>query len=103
VKYHRQAYPIRRLNGRYALALGGLGGGGLGHALVHLFIWRLLFRGGLAIWRVPIFGPAIDIVLGLAIVALMVIRSQRGPGWWQRRRGPSGTGTGGTGSGSRDW
>jgi hypothetical protein len=78
-----------------------LGGGGLGRGLAHLFIWRLLWRGGLAIWRVPLFGPAIDIVLGLVIVGLLVARAQLGPGWWQHRGGGS---RGGSGSGSpRDW
>jgi hypothetical protein len=102
VKYHAAADPARLLHRWPALALGGAGGGGLARVLVHLFIWRLLFRGGLAIWRVPIFGPAIDIVLGLVVVALVVIRSQRGPGWWQRRGGGSGPGRR-DGTGPRDW
>jgi hypothetical protein len=92
---HGAAYPAGLAGGSHALALGG---GGLGRGLVHLFIWRLLWRGGLAVWRVPIFGPAIDIVLALVVVALIVLRSQLGPGWWQRRRRPSG----GTGRRSRD-
>ncbi|HEY5357040.1 MAG TPA: hypothetical protein VIJ82_05030 [Streptosporangiaceae bacterium] len=116
MSYHIMGHPVRRSGGRPALALGaitlgglgigGFGGGGLGRGLVHLFIWRLIWRGGLAIWRVPIFGPAIDIVLALAIVALLVLRSQLGPGWWQRLgRGPRGGGSSGGAPGGepRGW
>jgi hypothetical protein len=89
------------------LGIGGLGGGGLGRGLVHLFIWRLIWRGGLSIWRVPVFGPAIDIVLALVVVGLIVLRSQRGPGWWQRRSGASRGGAPPSGprddAGPRDW
>jgi hypothetical protein len=84
-------------------ALGGpaLGGPGLGRGLAHLFIWRLLWRAGLAIWRVPIFGPAIDIIIALVIVGLIVARAQLGPGWW-RHRGGSGSGRD-TGQRPRSW
>jgi hypothetical protein len=74
-------------HGWHALALGG---GGLGRGLVHFFIFRLIFRAALSIWRVPVAGPVIDIVLGLVIVTLLVLRAQLGPGWWQRRRGSGG-------------
>lgn len=84
---------------------GGLaiGGGGLGSVLFHLFIWRAIWRLGLAIWRVPTFGPVIIILLGLAVVVL-IIRHQAGLGW-PGRRGPrsGGTGRDGTGPGPRDW
>jgi hypothetical protein len=120
-QWHRGwvSYRIPRDPGRPAIALGaitlgigglgigGLGGGGLGRGLVHLFIWRLIWRGGLAIWRVPVFGPAIDIVLALVVVGLIVLRSQRGPGWWQRRGGASRGGAPPSGprddAGPRDW
>jgi hypothetical protein len=82
-----------------------LGGGGLGRGLAHLFIWRLLWRGGLAIWRVPVIGPAIDIIIALILVGLLVARSALGPGWWQRRGGRPGGGSAGAGNGPgpRDW
>jgi hypothetical protein len=103
--YHGMVPAVRRRRrmllgpgGWSGLALGGAGGAGLARVLVHLFIWRLLIRGGVAIWRVPVFGPVIDIVLGLVVVGLLVVRSQRGPGWW--RRGPGGgPGAGGYGPG----
>jgi hypothetical protein len=79
-----RAWPA---HGWHALALGG---GGLGRGLVHFFIFRLIFRAALSIWRVPVAGPVIDIVLGLVIVTLLVLRAQLGPGWWQRRRGSGG-------------
>lgn len=80
--------------------LGRLGGGGLGHFLVHLFIWRLIWRAGLGLWRVPVAGPFIVVLLIVAIVALVILRKQRGPRWWSNRGGSAGVGTGG---GSRDW
>lgn len=106
--YHVAAYPVRLLGGRHGLALGG--GGGLGRVLIHLIIWRLLWRAGLALWRVPTFGPPLAILLGIAVLALIIIRSQRGPGWWKRGGGSSGgrtgAGRGGAGPGDggpRDW
>jgi hypothetical protein len=87
--------------GGFVLSGTALGGPGLGRGLAHLFIWRLLWRAGLAIWRVPIFGPAIDIIIALVIVGLIVARAQGGPGWWQHRGG-SGSGRG-TGQGPRNW
>jgi hypothetical protein len=89
--------------GPHAVALGG---GGLGRGIAHLFIWRLVWRAALAIWRIPILGPAIDIVLGLVVVAVIVLRSRLGPGWWQRLRRPSGGATGPRsrdGASPRDW
>jgi hypothetical protein len=99
VSNHVPDHPVR-LSGRWpALALGG---GGLGSALIHLFIWHLIWRAALGIWRIPTFGPVIDIVLGIVVVALIIIRSQRGRGWWQRPGGRSGAGYGSRG-GPRDW
>jgi hypothetical protein len=109
VSNHVPDYPVRRPSRWSALALGG----GLGSALIHLFIWRLAWRAALGIWRIPTIGPIIDIVLGIVVVALIIVRSQLGPRWWQRRGGRSGgrSGSGpGTGYGSsggpggpRDW
>ncbi|HEX3491226.1 MAG TPA: hypothetical protein VHU92_17895 [Streptosporangiaceae bacterium] len=93
-------------NGGHALALGG---GGLGRGLVHFLIFRFFIRTALLIWRVPVAGPVIDIVLGVVIVTLLVLRAQLGPRWWQRRGGSgrwSGHGSGhgsGRGSGRHDW
>ncbi len=84
--------------------LGGynaLGGGGLAHFLVRLFIWHEIWRLGRELWHIPTFGPIIVIVLGLAVVTLSILRSQGGLGRLSRRRGgKSGTGTG---AGPRDW
>lgn len=82
-----------------------IGGGGLGSVLVHLFIWRAIWRLGLVIWRIPTFGPVIIILLGLAAVAL-IIRHQAGLGGAGRRGNRSGQGGSGrdsTGPGPRDW
>jgi hypothetical protein len=103
VSYEYAVYPARLLSGRPGLALGG--GGGLGRVLVHLIIWRLIWRAGLALWRVPTFGPPLAIVLGITVVALIIIRSHRGPGWWKRGGGSSGgrTHAGRGDGGPRDW
>jgi len=95
-------------HGWHAVALGG---GGLGRGLVHFIIFRFLVRAALLIWRVPGAGPVIDIVLGVVIVTLLVLRAHLGPRWWQRRgwgRGGSGgwgrgSGQGGGQSGPRGW
>ena len=82
--------------------LGGynaLGGGGLAHFLVRLFIWHEIWRLGRELWHIPTFGPIIVILLGLAVVALSILRSRGGPGWLSRRRG----GRTGSGTGPRDW
>ena len=75
-----RAWPA---HGWHALALGG---GGLGRGLVHFFLFRLIFRAVLSIWRVPVFGPVIDIVLGLVIITLIVLRARLGPGRSEERR-----------------
>ena len=82
-----------------AAAIGGLGGG-LGSALVHLFIWHLIWRAGFALWRIPTVGPFLVVFLIVAIVALGIVRRRRGPRWWNNRGGSTGAGTG---SGPRDW
>ncbi len=74
---------------------------GLGGFLIHLFIWRMIWRLGLALWRIPTFGPIIVGLLALAAVGLAVLRSRRGRRWpWRRRGGVYGYGTG---TGPRDW
>lgn len=91
----------------HALAAGGVagvgrigGGGGLGGAIVHLFIWHLIFRAGLGVWRIPTVGPFVFFLVIGAIVALMVMRKRRGPRWWNNQGGSAGRGTG---RGPRDW
>ena len=90
----------------HALAAGGPaavglgGGGGLGRVLVHLVIWHLIWRAGLGLWHIPTVGPFVVLLLVAAIVALAIVRKQRGPRWWNNRGGSTGAGTG---SGPRDW
>lgn len=76
-----------------------LGGGGLAHWLVRLFIWHEIWRLFRYLWRIPTFGPFIVVGLGLIIVGLAVWRQYHGP-VWGRRGGSAGHGTG---SGPRDW
>lgn len=84
----------------HVAALGGLrGGGGLGHFLVHLFIWHLIWRAGLGIWRVPTVGPFLIVAIGIVIVAVICLRAQRGPRWWS----PGGGSARGGNRGQRDW
>jgi hypothetical protein len=83
-----------------AAGVGGLGGGGFGRVLVHLFIWHLIWRAGLGLWHIPIVGPFVVLLLLAAIVALAIMRKRRGPRWWNNRGGSTGYGTG---SGPRDW
>ncbi len=65
-----------------------LGGGGLAHLILRLFIWRAIWRLGLLIWRVPTFGPFILLLIAAALVVLAVLRSRRGRGWPGARRAP---------------
>jgi hypothetical protein len=88
------------------LALGG--GGGLAHLLVKLFIWHLIWRAGLLIWRVPAVGPELVVLIVLALIALAIFRARGGRGWpgprWpgRGRRSPFGDRTGDQAS-PRDW
>jgi hypothetical protein len=89
----------------HALAVGGaaglgLGGGGFGRVIVRLFIWHLIWRAGLGLWRIPTVGPFVVVLLIAAIVALGIVRKHRGPRWWNNRGGSTGAGTG---RGPRDW
>jgi|SRR6185437_15032506 len=96
------------------LALGGgvaLGGGGLGHFIVRLFIWHEIARLVRYLWHIPTFGPIIVIGLVVVAVGLFVWRRVRGPirlggrgggpFWGGRRRG--GSAGYGSGGGPRDW
>jgi hypothetical protein len=76
------------------------GGGGLGRLIVHLFIWRLIWRAGLALWHIPRVGPFVVVLLVAAIVALVIVRRQRGPRWWSTRGSSTGARDG---RGPRDW
>ena len=89
----------------------GLGGGGLAHLIIRLFIWHELFRLFRYLWRIPTFGPFIVVALGLIIVGTLIWRRARGPfRWnggpaqWSRRRGGDSAGSQpGNGPGPRDW
>ena len=78
----------------------GRGGGGLGRVILHLFIWRLIWRAGLGLWHIPTVGPFVVLLLIAAIVALVIVRKKRGPRWWNNQGGSTGAGTG---RGPRDW
>jgi hypothetical protein len=79
-----------------------LGGGGLAHWIVRLFIWHEIWRLFRYLWRIPTFGPFIVVGLGLILVGLMVWRQVHGPIRWNRGRG-RGSARYGTGTGPRDW
>jgi len=72
-------------------AVQALGGGGLGHWIIRLFIWHEIWRLMRLIWRIPTFGPFIAVLIIAAIVGLLIWRQQ-----YSRRRT-------GTGTGPRDW
>ncbi len=72
-------------------AILALGGGGLAHWIVRLFIWHEIWRFMRFIWRIPTFGPFIAVLIIAAIVGLIAWQRNLG-----RRRGTSGTGP-------RDW
>jgi hypothetical protein len=79
-----------------------LGGGGLAHLIIRLFIWHEIWRLFRYLWRIPTFGPFIVAGLVLVIVGLMVWRRFHGPVLGGRRRGGGSVGDG-TGVGPRDW
>src|SRR3984957_17555664 len=82
-------------------SLGGLGGGGgIGRLIVHLFIWHLIWRGGLGLWHIPTVGPFLVVLLIAAFAALAIVRKHRGPRWWNSRGGSTGARSG---RGPRDW
>jgi len=86
-----------------ALATGhlALGGGGIGSFLVHLFIWHLIFRFVFTLWHIHTFGPIIVGLIVVGVVALAILRSRRGRGWWRRSR--RGSGHYRSETGPRDW
>jgi hypothetical protein len=51
--------------------------------LIHLFLWRAIWRVGLMLWRIPTFGPVIIGVIVLAVVAAAIARAS---GQWPGRR-----------------
>ncbi|MGO9078651.1 MAG: hypothetical protein ACLQDY_06365, partial [Streptosporangiaceae bacterium] len=57
------AAPARLAGGHLAL-----GGGGLAHFLIRLFIWHEMWRLARSVWRIPTFGPIIVIVVVAALV-----------------------------------
>lgn len=69
-----------------------LGGGGLGHWIIRLFIWHEIWRLVRYIWRIPTFGPFIAVLIVAVFVGLLIWLQQRGP----RRQRSAGTGP-------RDW
>ena len=78
-----------------------LGGGGLVHLIVRLFIWHEIGRLFRYLWHIPTFGPFIVVALGCVLVGLAVWRHYHGRMWGSRRR--SGSAGYGSGSGPRDW
>lgn len=68
--------------------------------LSHLFIWRVIWRLGLTLWRIPTFGPVLVALIVLALAAGTVLRAS---GRWPRRRRRGGLYGYGSGGGPRDW
>jgi hypothetical protein len=71
---------------RLPASVQALGGGGLGHWLIRLFIWHEIWRFMRFIWRIPTFGPFIAVLIVAAIIGLVVWAQRRSP-----RRRSSGT------------
>jgi hypothetical protein len=94
------AFHTHALAAGGAVGVGRIGGGGFGRAIVHLFIWHLIWRAGFGLWRIPTVGPFVVVLLIVAIVALVIVRKRRGPRWWNNQGGSTGAGTG---RGPRDW
>ncbi len=83
-----------------------LGGGGLAHWLIRLFIWHAIWRLLRYLWHIHTFGPYIVIALVLVIAGLVIWRQSRGSVRLRRSRnsGPAGDDRdSGTGTGPRDW
>ncbi len=70
--------------------------------LIHLFIWRMIWRVALLLWRIPTFGPIIVGLIGIGAVTLLVLRAA-GAGPWRNRRRRGGLFHYGSGNGPRDW
>ena len=80
-----------------------LGGGGLTHWLIRLFIWHEIWRLFRYLWRVPTFGPFIVIALILIVVGVLFWMRSRGRPFWRGGRRGGGTTGPRSGSGPRDW
>jgi hypothetical protein len=76
-----------------------IGGGGLAHWIVRLFIWHEIFRLARYLWRIPGFGPFIVILIIAVLIGLSIWRRKHGP-IRRRQSGPAGRGPG---TGPRDW
>jgi hypothetical protein len=73
---------------RLAGSVHALGGGGLAHLIIRLFIWREIWRFIRLIWHIQTFGPWIVGLIVAVIIGLIVWRKQRG----QRPRAGADTG-----------
>ena len=83
--------------GHAALAApAALGGTGLVHLILRLFIWRMIWRLGLLIWHIRTVGPVVLLLVVAVLIGVAVSRSRR-----RRARGTS-DGTRPE-PGSRDW
>jgi len=89
----------RALASGLPIAHQALGGGGLAHFLIRLFIWHEIWRFIRYLWLIPTVGPFIVVVAVLTLIGLGVWRQQRGP---RQRRG-GGRGGRGTRAGPRNW
>jgi hypothetical protein len=78
-----------------------LGGGGLAHWIVRLFIWHELFRLFRVIWHIRTFGPIIVLLIIAALIGLSIWKPWRGTRWPRRSYG--GMGGPKAGPGPRDW
>jgi hypothetical protein len=78
-----------------------VGGFGVGHFLVRLFIWHLIWRLIISVWRIHVAGPIIVLVVVAGLIGLSVYRHYRGP-LLRMRKGGGITGYG-SGTGPRDW
>ncbi len=96
VIYAQSRAVVARLPGLHQ----AIGGGGLAHWIVRLFIWHEIFRLARYLWRIPTFGPFIVILILAVLIGLSIWRKQHGP---IRRRGQRGSAGQGAGTGPRDW
>ena len=80
-----------------------MGGGGLAHWLIRLFIWHEIWRLILLIWRIPGFGPVLVILIVSVLIAGVFLASRRRQGGFNRSGRPGGGGPGGGGRSPRDW
>ena len=81
-------------------AVQAMGGGGLGHWIVRLFVWHEMFRLFRYLWDIHTFGPFIVLLIIAVLIGLAIWRRQHGPFLRRRQAGSAGRGTG---SGPHDW